>query len=93
MQTGLGPSGTGYLLMITPACNCDAGAAIDSLDVIGISMVTTTPIPNAAIKINNKSGLRFTIFLSLIQCLTSKRFWLSLEPFTSIPYGIRTNVY
>ncbi len=59
--------------MITPACNSDAGAATESLDVIGMSKVATTPIPNTAIKINNISGLRFTIFLSLIQCLTSAR--------------------
>lgn len=70
-STGFHPLGVAYRLMITPACNCDAGAATESLDVIGMSKVATTPIPNTAIKISNISGLRFTIFLSLIQCLTS----------------------
>jgi hypothetical protein len=56
--------------MITPACSCDAGPATDSLDVMGISKVATTLIPNTAIKINNKSGFCFTVFLSFIQSRT-----------------------
>lgn len=51
---------------MTPACSSDAGAATVSLEVMGMAKVATTPKPNTAIMINSKSGLRFTLFLSLI---------------------------
>jgi hypothetical protein len=57
------PAGTAYFGIITPACNSDAGAATDLLDVAGVIRVTATPRPNTAISIIKKSGLSFTFFL------------------------------
>lgn len=52
---------------MTPACSWDAGAAMLWLEVMGMTKVATTPNPNRAIMTNNKSGLRFTLLLSLIR--------------------------
>jgi len=35
-----------------------------SFAAMGVSRVTATPIPNATIRINKKSGLRFTFYHS-----------------------------
>ena len=48
--------------MITPACNSDAGAATVSFAAIGSSSVTSTPTPNAAIRISNKVRFTFHMF-------------------------------
>ena len=75
MPVGEKAEGLGQSLIMTPACNSEAGAATVLFAAIGSIRVATTPIPNTAIRISIRSGLRFT--LGLLSLCTSRagRFW------------------